>query len=184
MQPIELQITSTRTFGNGFLGYNANTPQGPIEGVVWDAAVQGHFQQGTTIEVMVGASKADGAFWHNYKGKDRLEINKNAQITPKTAAGPQAAPAAPTPGVAPAYQAPATTPPAAPQTAPAPAQAQPAAAPTWSAAEEAVMTKAAQLATCAKNKLIELGWTEEQAHLAAPQLAQMWSSMWFGEKGV
>lgn len=107
MNPITIHITSTRPFGNGFLNFNANTDTGPIEGIVWDKEIQPQFQPGANLTVTVGAQKSDGAFWNNYKGKNRLEINKSAQIT--AAAAPAATQAAPAQQAyqAPQYQAPA-----------------------------------------------------------------------------
>ena len=175
-----LQITSTRPFGNGYLNFNANTPEGPIEGIAWDAEIQHHFQQGSTVSIEVGTSKSDGAFWNTYKGRTRLEVNKAAKIA---AQAPQTAPDAPQPG---AYHPPqfgAPTPPAAPQAPQQPSFAAPSASPAKT--EEEVLQHACALAARAADILTtQHKWDEGDARRIAGQMAQCWPSYWFGEKGV
>ena len=205
MTPTQITVTSTRPFSDGkYLNVEANTPTGPIEGLVWEQSLHHLFTPGAQLQIMVGQQKSDGAVWAEYKGKTRLEMSKTLQYT--VLGGPQAAPAGAPPAAAPQAAPPAANPygfaapvaahnqPPAQQALPAPtavpqgvpAQApppNPQPAPSGSGGEgEVIIARAVQLMVLTRDQLVAQGFTPEGAERAAAQAPTICAQWWFGER--
>ncbi len=165
--PITFQVASTKPFGEGkFLNFTANGPQGQFEGIAWEQSDHNRFYPGAQLTVQVGAAKADGAFWNDYKGKRRLEISKGAEFAagaPQTA--PQTAPVT-------NYQ---------PATATAPAPSYTAPAPSGGKGEE-ILTRAADLVAFYRDRLAERGFSPASAEQIAGSAPEVCAQWWFGER--
>lgn len=170
--PLSFQVVSTKPFSDGkFLNFVANGPQGQFEGICWEQADHGRFYPGAPITVAVGSTKAEGAFWNQYKGKNRLEIGKGAEWTAAAAPAAQAQPAA-------QYtNQPATTAPAASYGPPAGYTGD-----GYGKGED-IMIRCAQLARAYADALIQHGFDQRIAEEAAARVAgTQASTWWFGER--
>lgn len=178
-QPLQLTVSGTRPFGQGnkFLNFNANTPNGPIEGIIWEQALHSLFQNGAQLEIMVGTDKRnDGAAWNEYKGKNRLEIGRGAEISVISGDNmPSTAPASIS-GITP--QTPATT----PNTPPTYNNSGPPRKPDEVVLE--ALSRWAGFQGQYLDFLIQAGFSQEGAEASAGRLPTFIAENWFLEKGV
>lgn len=177
-QQLQIQVTSQKPFGNGFMNFAGNTPTGTIEGISWEAANHHYFTPGNRLLIEVGQDKSkDGAAFTEYKGKSRLEVTKTAQIAFASQEAPQAA----TPYQAPSYQ-----PAAAPQPHSAPLVAvggrRPQAGERQPLTREEILDLGCEDVVRVYNNLAHQGLPEELVIRAAAS-APTWAPLnWFGEK--